>query len=251
MPIAWWGTSTEDDERNCMIDHRPFSELSGANMGWLSARHHFPVDGRPDPRHAPVKALYVWNDDTFAPGTGFPEHPHKNVEIITYVRQGSVSHRDTLGNTYDIKTGDIQVMSTGSGMRHAEFNSSDEPLRIFQMWLAPNQLGGAPAYATRRFPEVDKANQLVLLASGLEEDAKTGALPLRADARLFAGRLVSGFSLKREIEAGRDWYLVLSEGKVLVDGVEVSAGDGVAISKQTSVEIVAVQDAELVVMELL
>jgi redox-sensitive bicupin YhaK (pirin superfamily) len=233
-----------------MIDHRPYSGLPSADIGWLSARHHFPVDGRPDPKHTPVKSLYVWNDDTFAPRHGFPLHYHQDVEIITYVRRGAVTHTDTLGNSYEIAAGDIQVMSTGSGLRHAEFNGGSEPLKIFQIWLAPNHVGKAPAYAARRFPGVDRSNQLVVLASGLQQDADAEALPLRANARLLVGRLEAGHSLKHEIGAGHDLYLVPSTGKVCVDGVELEAGDGVAVTNQTSVQLAAVQDTELVIVEL-
>ena len=184
-----------------MIDHRPFAELPSANVGWLSARHHFPVDGRPDTRHTPVKSLYVWNDDTFAPHHGFPLHYHQNVEIITYVRRGAVTHTDTLGNSYEVAAGDIQVMSTGSGLRHAEFNGGSEPLKLFQIWLRPNEIGKAPSYAARRFPGTERANELVVLASGLPQDAGSDALPLRASARLLVARLEAGRSVKHEIRA--------------------------------------------------
>jgi redox-sensitive bicupin YhaK (pirin superfamily) len=234
-----------------MIDHRPLSGLPKADVGWLKARHHFPVDGRPDPHHRPVKSLYVWNDDEFAPRHGFPLHYHQDVEIITYVRSGAVTHEDTLGNSYEIAAGDIQVMSTGSGLRHAEFNRGAEPLRIFQIWLAPNQPGGAPKYAARRFPGVDKSNQLVMLASGLSQDATADTLPLRANARLLAGRLEAGRSLSYDIGVGHSLYLVPSTGTVRVDGVTVEAGDGVAVVNQTSVQFEAVQDTELVVVELI
>jgi hypothetical protein len=233
-----------------MIDHRPHCELPKTNLGWLTARHHFPVDGRADPQHMPVKSLYVWNDDEFAPRHGFPLHHHQNVEIITYVRSGAVAHEDTLGNTYEIAAGDVQVMSTGSGLRHAEFNRATEPLKVFQIWLAPNRLGGAPAYAARRFPGLDRSNQLVILASGLPQDAATDVLPLRADARLLAGHLQAGRSLNHQIGASHGLYLVPSTGTVRVDGIEVAAGDGVAVINQASVEFVAVQDTELVIVEL-
>ena len=233
-----------------MIDHRPFTELPGANLGWLSARHHFPVDGRPDPRHAPLKSLYVWNDDTFAPRHGFPLHYHRDVEIITYVRRGAVTHTDTLGNSHEIATGDIQVMSAGSGLRQAEFNQGAEPLKLFQIWLAPNQSGNAPTYAARRFPGVDRSNQLIVLASGLEQDAGADALPLRADARLLVGRIEGGKSIRLEIQRGHDLYVVPSTGSLLVDGVVVEAGDGVALTGQVVVEFEAVEDTELVIVEL-
>ncbi len=233
-----------------MIDHRPFSGLPSANVGWLSARHHFSVDGRPDPKHTPLKSLYVWNDDTFSPRSGFPLHYHQNVEIITYVRRGAVTHTDTLGNSYAISAGDIQVMSTGSGLRHAEFNQGAEPLKIFQIWLSPNQIGKAPTYAARRFPDADRSNELVVLASGLEQDADADALPLRADARLLVGRVEAGKSIRHAIGQGHDLYVVPSTGTVLVDGVVVEAGDGVAVIGQASVEFEAIQDTELVIVEL-
>ena len=233
-----------------MIDHRPLSGLSKAQNGWLTAHHHFPVNGRVDPQHTPVKSLYVWNDDEFAPRHGFPLHYHQDVEIITYVRSGAVTHEDTLGNSYQIAAGDVQVMSTGSGLRHAEFNRGTEPLRIFQIWLTPNQIGGAPAYAARRFPGVDRSNQLVVLASGLQQDAAADVLPLRADARLLAGRLQAGRSLSYEINAGHALYLVPSTGAVRVGGIEVKTGDGVAVISQATVEFEAVQDTELVIVEL-
>jgi quercetin 2,3-dioxygenase len=233
-----------------MIDHRPLSGLPGAKNGWLTARHHFPVNGRADPQHAPLRSLYVWNDDEFAARHGFPLHYHQDVEIITYVRSGAVTHEDTLGNSYEIAAGDVQVMSTGSGLRHAEFNRGPEPLKIFQIWLSPTQFGGAPAYAARRFPGADRSNQLVVLASGLHQDAAADVLPLRADARLLAGRLKAGRSLSYEIGTGRDLYLVPSTGAVRVGGIEVEAGDGVAVMNEQAVEFVAVRDSELVIVEL-
>jgi len=234
-----------------MIDHRPYADLPHAKNAWLTARHHFPVNGRPDPHHTPVKSLYVWNDDEFAPRHGFPLHYHQDVEIITYVRSGAVTHEDTLGNSYEIGAGDVQVMSTGSGLRHAEFNRGSEPLRIFQIWLAPNRYGGAPAYAARRFPGADRSDQLVVLASGLQQDAAADVVPLRADARLLAGRLRAGRSLRYEIGAGRDLYVVPSTGTFRVGGIEVEAGDGVAVTNEAAVEFVAVRDSELVIVELI
>jgi|SRR5437867_4754427 len=234
-----------------MIDHRPYSDLPNAKNGWLTARHHFPVNGRPDPQHTTVKSLYVWNDDEFAPQHGFPLHYHQDVEIITYVRSGAVTHEDTLGNSYEIGAGDVQVMSAGSGLRHAEFNRGTEPLRIFQIWLAPNRIGGAPAYAARRFPGADRSNQLVVLASGLQQDDAADVVPLRADARLLAGRLQAGRSLRYEIGAGRALYIVPSAGTVRVGGTEVEAGDGVAVTDEAAVEFVAARDSELVIVELI
>jgi redox-sensitive bicupin YhaK (pirin superfamily) len=232
-----------------MIDHRPLSALAGANLGWLKARHHFPVNGLPDPVHKPVKALYVWNDDQIAPGGGFPLHHHRDVEIITYVRSGAVTHRDTLGNTYELQAGDVQVMSAGTGLRHAEANRGNSPLKLFQIWLEPRQAGGRPEYATRRFP-AQLPNTLSVMASGLAQHRAGDALPLRADACLLAGLLQAGRSLTYELDTGRDLYLVPATGRVLVNGVAVDEGDGVAVTQETKIEFTALRDTELVVVEL-
>jgi quercetin 2,3-dioxygenase len=233
-----------------MIDHRPFCALPAADLGWLKARHHFPVDGRHDPVHKPVKSLYVWNDDEFAAGQGFPLHYHRDVEIITYVRSGVVTHQDTLGNAYEIQAGDVQVMSTGTGLRHAEFNRGASPLRIFQIWIEPNRFGAPPSYATRRFPGRDRTNRLTVLASGLPEDASSNPLPLRADARLLAGRLEPGGAMRYEVQDRRNLYLVPSTGTVVINGVRVQQGDGVAITREPTLELRALEDTELVVVEL-
>ena len=233
-----------------MIDHRPFAGLPNANIGWLKAHHHFPVDGRPDPLHSPVKALYVWNDDQFASGHGFPLHPHRDVEIITYVRSGVVTHGDTLGNAYEIQAGDIQVMSTGSGLRHSEFNRGKAPLKIYQIWLMPNQLGGTPSYATRRFPGRDQSSGFTVLASGFEQDASANPLSLRADARLLAGRMQAGASVVHHMQGGRELYMVPASGAFTVNGVLVKEGDGVAVKAESTLQFKAMTDVELIMVEL-
>jgi hypothetical protein len=232
-----------------MINRRPFSSLPKASMGWLQARHHFPVDGRPDRDHMPVKSLYVWNDDQFAPGHGFPLHHHRDVEIISYIRSGVVTHGDTLGNTEKIRAGDIQVISAGTGVRHSEINQGSEPLKIYQIWLEPNQRGGPASYSTRRFPSVTEG-AFSVMASGFEEDAAAQALPLRADARLLAGRVLKGASVRHELRAGRDLYMVPATGAFTVNGILVETGDGVAVSNESLLEFNALEDVELVLVEL-
>lgn len=198
----------------------------------------------------PVKSLYVWNDDEFAARHGFPLHHHRDVEIIAYVRSRVVTHEDTLGNSYEISAGDVQVMSTGSGVRHSEYNRSAAPLKIFQIWISPNQLGGKPTYASRRFPGHERANHLVVLASGLPRNIESHALPLRADARLLAERLRAGRKLTYQVSAGHDLYLVPATGQVSINGVMANAGDGVAVTKEAAVEFKALQDTEPVVVDL-
>lgn len=233
-----------------MIDHRPFSGLPSANLGWLRARHHFPLHGSASPVHKPIAPLYVWNDDEFAPRHGFPLHYHEDVEIITYVRRGAVTHQDTLGNTYELSAGDIQVMSAGSGIRHSEVNRGDAPLKLFQIWIAPNQFGMEPTYGMRRFPGHECANRLAVLASGAKEDIARGAVLLHANARLLAGRLDEGASLTYECTTDHSIYLVPAAGQVRVNDVTANEGDGVAIARETGLELTALQASELVVIEL-
>ena len=170
-----------------MLQLRAREELDGGDFGWLKARHHFAVNSAGHPAHGPLGSLVVWNDDEIAPGTGFGLHPHVDMEIISYVREGAVTHRDNAGNSGTTEAGDVQVMSAGTGIRHAEHNAGTVPLKLFQIWLRPRHRGGTPRWDTRAFPQADRAGQLVALASGLPEDS--GALPIRADARVLGATL--------------------------------------------------------------
>src|SRR5690348_3429004 len=153
-----------------MIELRPYATLGGDKLDWLDTRHHFSFAGYRDPERMSWGALRVWNDDEIAPGTGFPPHPHADMEIITYVRQGAISHEDSLGNKGRTDAGDVQVMSAGTGIRHAEYNHESEPTRIFQIWIIPDRRGGAPNWGTRPFPKEARSGRLVALASGAAED---------------------------------------------------------------------------------
>src|SRR6266851_5657715 len=164
-----------------MIELKPFATLGGADHGWLKAKHHFSFADYYDPSNISHGALRVWNDDEIAPNTGFPAHPHANMEIITYVREGAITHKDSLGNEGRTEAGNVQVMSAGSGIRHAEYNLEQGPTRIFQIWIMPTHRGGSPAWGSQPFPKGDRPGRFVTLASGFDED--TDALPIRADAR--------------------------------------------------------------------
>src|SRR3954469_19991846 len=177
-----------------MIDVRPFAGLGGANHGWLNAKHHFSFASYSDPTRMGWGALRVWNDDEIAAGTGFPPHPHADMEIITYVRDGAISHEDSLGNKGRTEAGDVQVMSAGSGIRHAEYNREDETTRLFQIWIIPTERGGAPNWGTRPFPQEDRGGRFVALASGNPEDKD--ALPIRTDARVLGARVGHGDTLE-------------------------------------------------------
>ena len=165
-----------------MIELRPFESLGGANHGWLDAKHHFSFANYHDPARMRWGNLRVWNDDTIAPKTGFAAHPHRDMEIITYVREGAITHEDSLGNKGRTKAGDVQVMSAGTGIRHSEYNLEDVTTRIFQIWIVPTQTGEEPSWGTKPFPKGDRSGRFITLASGYASDHD--ALPIRTDARV-------------------------------------------------------------------
>lgn len=195
-----------------MIERRPFDRLGGADHGWLKAKHHFSFAGYNDPARMGWGALRVWNDDTIAANSGFPPHPHVDMEIITYVREGAISHKDSLGNEGRTEAGDVQVMSAGSGITHAEYNAESVATRIFQIWIIPDESGKPPAWGARPFPKGERSGRFVALASGFKEDAE--ALPLRTDARVLGATLKAGESAEYTLGAGRYAYLVPATGSV-------------------------------------
>jgi len=230
-----------------MITLKPFDTLGGADHGWLKAKHHFSFADYHDPKNVNHGALRVWNDDEIAPNSGFPPHPHANMEIITYVREGAITHQDSLGNKGRTEAGDVQVMSAGSGIRHAEYNLEPTLTRIFQIWIQPTTQGGAPTWGSKPFPKADRSGKLVTIASGLPDD--TEALPIRADARVLATTLKKGESAEYDARKARHLYLVPSAGSVEVNGIRVNARDGAAISDEAKVTIKALEDSELVLVD--
>ena len=230
-----------------MIDLRPFSSLGGADHGWLKARHHFSFANYMDPARMGWGALRVWNDDAIAAATGFPPHPHADMEIITYVREGAITHQDSLGNTGRTEAGDVQVMSAGAGIVHGEYNRESDPTTLFQIWIQPRARGGAPRWGARPFPKGDRSGRLVTLASGYAED--TDALAIRADARVLGATLKAGESVDYPLGAERKAYLVPAVGAVTIDGVHVGVRDGAAISGVETLRVTAVEDAEIVVVD--
>jgi redox-sensitive bicupin YhaK (pirin superfamily) len=230
-----------------MIERRPFSLLGGANHGWLDTKHHFSFADYHDPMRMHWGSLRVWNDDTIAPQTGFPPHPHADMEIITYVREGAISHQDSLGNQGRTVAGDVQVMSAGTGITHAEYNREDVPTRIFQIWIMPDTRGEAPSWGTRPFPKGDRAGRFVVLASGMQGDAD--ALPLRTDARVLGATLRAGEHVEYPLATGRYAYLVPAAGKLTVNAVTIDAGDGAAIHDEPVVRVAATTDAEVVLVD--
>ena len=229
-----------------MIERRPFEQLGHANHGWLNARHHFSFANWYDPRRMGWGALRVWNDDEIAPKSGFPPHPHEDMEIITYVRTGAITHQDSLGNKGRTEAGDVQVMSAGAGIRHAEYNLEDETTTLFQIWIQPSARGGQPQWGTRPFPKDDRSGRFVVLASGMG-DAE--ALPIRTNGRVLGATLKAGEETTYELGAGRHAYLVPAEGEVEVNGVVLNARDGAAIEGEPVLTIRARSDAELVLVD--
>src|SRR5438132_5558559 len=175
-----------------MIERRPYNQLGGADEGWLKTKHHFSFAGYHDADRVHWGNLRVWNDDEIASGAGFPAHPHANMEIITYVREGAITHKDSLGNEGRTEAGDLQVMSAGSGIRHSEYNLEPTKTKIFQIWIEPNTHGGQPTWGAKPFPKADRSGKLVTIASGFANDKD--ALPIRADARVLATTLKAGES---------------------------------------------------------
>jgi len=230
-----------------MIERRPFNKLGGADHGWLKARHHFSFADYYDPKNESWGAIRVWNDDEIAPNSGFPPHPHRDMEIVTYVRKGAVTHKDSLGNEGRTEAGDVQVMSAGSGIRHAEYNLEPETTTLFQIWIEPTKKGGQPAWGAKPFPKGDRSGCFVTLASGFAND--NDALPIRAEARVLGVTLKAGESAEYTIGKTRHGYLVPATGAVEVNGVHLDARDGAAISDVETITVRAIEDSEIVFVD--
>lgn len=230
-----------------MIELRSFASLGAAHHGWLDAKHHFSFAEYHDPERTSWGSLRVWNDDTIAAQTGFPPHPHRDMEIITYVRKGAISHRDNLGNSGRTVAGDVQVMSAGTGIQHSEYNLEDVETQIFQIWIIPDTRGHAPSWGTRPFPKNDRAGKFVALASGFANDGE--ALPIHANARVLGASVKAGETIRYELNRDRHAYLVPATGRIRVGAVEAGARDGVAITDVEAIEITALEDSELVLVD--
>ncbi|AIR90967.1 pirin family protein [Pseudomonas cremoricolorata] len=230
-----------------MLQLRPFDSLGHANHGWLDAHHHFSFAEYYDPARMHWGNLRVWNDDLIAAGSGFPAHPHRDMEIITYVREGAISHEDSLGNKGRTEAGDVQVMSAGTGIVHSEWNSEPVDVRLFQIWIMPDRRGEAPSWGTRPFPKGERGEGFVTLASGRDGDEQ--ALRIRADARLAAATLRAGESARYSFEEGRRGYLVPARGVIEVNGLRANARDGVAIEQESVLQVTALEDSEIVLVD--
>jgi redox-sensitive bicupin YhaK (pirin superfamily) len=230
-----------------MIELRPFASLGSANHGWLDARHHFSFAGYHDDARMNWGDLRVWNDDTIAPKTGFPPHPHRDMEIITYVREGAITHEDSLGNKGRTEAGDVQVMSAGTGVRHSEYNLEDVTTRIFQIWIIPSKTGEQPSWGAKPFPKGERAGRFVVLASGFDND--NDALPIRTDARVVGASLKAGETAEYPLGKDRRGYLVPATGAVEIEGIRVNARDGAAIRDVEVLRVTATEDSEIVLVD--
>jgi quercetin 2,3-dioxygenase len=230
-----------------MIDIRKFSTLGHADHGWLNARHHFSFADYHDPARMGWGAIRVWNDDEIAAKSGFPPHPHRDMEIITYVRSGAISHQDSMGNQGRTGAGDVQVMSAGTGVRHAEYNLEDEATTLFQIWVLTDKPNAEPSWGAMQFPKADRSGRFVTLASGFAEDGE--ALKINAAARVSGATLGAGETATLDLDPARHIYLVPTQGAIEVNGVRAEPRDGVAVTGEARLEIRAVEDAEIVLVD--
>ncbi len=230
-----------------MVTIRPAAERGHANHGWLDSNFSFSFDQYYDPAHMGFRALRVINEDRVAPATGFGKHPHRDMEILTYVLEGAVRHEDSTGASETLVPGELQHMSAGTGVRHSEMNpSADETLHLLQIWLIPNQLGIPPKYEQKRFTVQDEPNQLHLLAS---TDARDGSFKIYSGAELLAAKLNAGGSVSHTFKLGNGWLQVV-RGTVTVAGGTLNAGDGLALECESSVTIASKSGAEFLLFDL-
>ena len=231
-----------------MLTLRKANERGHANLGWLDSHHTFSFADYYDPAHMGFRALRVINDDRVAGGGGFPTHPHRDMEILTYVLDGALEHRDSMGNKGLINPGDVQRMSAGTGVRHSEANASpDKPVHLLQIWLVPEAQNLTPSYEQKMFPASEKKGQLKLVAS---RDAREGSVTLHQDVSLYAGLLDKGERAELSLAPGRHAWVHVARGAVLVNGKALAAGDAAAISDETTVRVEGVNAGEVLVFDL-
>jgi len=231
-----------------MLTHFKFNKLGNHNYGWLNARYHFNFANYYNPKITHKKPLVVWNDDTIQPQTGFPMHSHQNMEIITYIRQGSITHKDNIGNVGEIKSGQIQVMSAGSGITHSEYNLSNEQTLLFQIWIEPNQYNVKPRWENINLKN-NSQESIEVLASG-EEKYKNSDIPkIYQDASVIRINGSQGL-LNYKSSKNRHFYFVLSKGKILLDKTEINERDGVYINEINEINFEFKKTSELILIDI-
>jgi redox-sensitive bicupin YhaK (pirin superfamily) len=231
-----------------MITIRKSNERGHADHGWLDTRFTFSFADYFDEEHIQFRTLRVMNDDRVAGGGGFPMHPHRDMEIVTYVLEGALEHRDSMGNGSVIKPGDVQYMSAGTGVTHSEFNASkSEPVHLYQIWMMPDKRGHKPAYDQKTFTDADKRGKLRLVAS---PDGREGSVKIRQNNELYATVLGAGDSVKHTLKPERHAYVQVARGSVKLNGKALATGDGAAISAEKSVELTGLDNAEVLLFDL-
>jgi quercetin 2,3-dioxygenase len=231
-----------------MITIRKSDERGHANHGWLDTRFTFSFAEYFDPKHVQFRTLRVMNDDRVAGGGGFPTHPHRDMEIVTYVLDGALAHKDSMGNGSTIKPGDVQYMSAGTGVAHSEFNASPtEAVHLYQIWMFPDKDGYKPAYDQKYFSPEEKRGKLKLLVS---PDGREGSVKIRQDNDLYATILSAGETVRHELKPERHAYVQVARGSVTLNGKKLETGDGAEISEEKKLEIAGVDEAEVLVFDL-
>jgi redox-sensitive bicupin YhaK (pirin superfamily) len=231
-----------------MINIRRSDERGGGNHGWLNTRHTFSFDSYHDPSFMGFRSLRVINEDWVQAGQGFPMHPHRDMEIITYVLEGALEHKDSLGTGSVIRPGDGQRMSAGSGIRHSEANpSKTEPVHLLQIWITPERRGLEPSYEQKAFPPEEKRGKLRLIAA---PDGKDGSVAIHQDAKLYVSLLGPGQEVKHELGKGRYAWLQVAKGAVELNGAPLNQGDGAAVSDEQKLTIKGAKDAEILLFDL-
>ncbi len=232
-----------------MIIVTPFEDLGRMKIGWLDAHYHFSFANYHDPRRMGFGPLRVWNDDTIQPHSGFDTHPHKDMEIVTYVRSGAITHRDSLGNEGVTRAGDVQVMSAGTGIEHSEMNEEDEVTTLFQIWIMTDRQGHQPRWEAGRFPKQPVSGALPVLASGRDGDAGSGALMIHQDAAVLGGLIEAGQEVVHRPGEDRGAYLVPVGGDIEVNGTRAGSRAGVAVFEESSIVVRAAEETEVVLVD--
>lgn len=232
-----------------MITIRRAEERGLSNLGWLDSRHTFSFSDYYDPKHMGFRTLRVINDDRVSPASGFGTHPHKDMEIVSYVLDGALEHKDSMGNGSVIRPGDVQRMSAGTGVTHSEWNhSKTDTVRFLQIWILPDRRGIAPGYEQKHFETVDLSNRLRLVAS---RDGKDGSLTVHQDASLYVARLEDGASVGLDLAPGRHAWVQVARGSVTLNGATLVEGDGAAATEEARLDLRASGNAEVLVFDLI
>ena len=231
-----------------MIQVRNAADRGHANHGWLDTYHTFSFGDYHDREQMGFRSLRVMNEDRVEPGKGFGTHPHRDMEIVTYVLEGALEHKDSMGNGEVLRPGEFQRMSAGTGITHSEFNPSEvEPVHLYQIWLLPERKGIEPSYEQKQFPNEERRNRLRLVAS---RDTADGSLLIQQDARIFLSQIDDGVQISHNLPEGRNAWLQVLRGSVSLNGDDLQTSDGAAVSEESLITIQATNDAEIMLFDL-